>query len=116
MTTFTKNYTVLDSTSEADGTSLQGYIACSYSLLVELFGTPTKGDGYKTQVEWVVKTDDGVLFTIYDWKETVDPLNITEWHIGGNSIKAIEAVHDIVNQKYEERSSYVARFKTLRYF
>ena len=114
--TITKNYTVLDSISEANGTSLQGYITCSYSLLVELFGSPMEGDGYKTQAEWIVKTDDDIVFTVYDWKESTDPLNITEWHIGGNSAKAVEAVHDIVNRKYEERTPYVARFKRLQYF
>ena len=40
-------------------------------------------------MEWVCENNDGVLITIYDWKEN-RPINNNEnikWHIGGRGIK-----------------------------
>jgi hypothetical protein len=71
----------------ANGTSLQGYITATYSQLVELFGTPDAG-GDKTQAEWCLKFEDGTVATIYDWKESVAPELVTDWHIGGFKIQA----------------------------
>ena len=110
-----KTYEVLDSWKEGVGTSLQGYVECSYSLLVQLFGSPMEG-GDKSKAEWVVKTDDGVVFTIYDWKSDVDPIHNTEWHIGGFNDMAMEAIHEIIENEYEERTQYITRFRKLKFF
>lgn len=115
VTTKQKTYKVLDSWKDGIGTSLQGYVQCSYSLLVQLFGSPMEGSD-KSKAEWVVKTDDDVVFTIYDWKSDVDPIHNTDWHIGGFNDNAMEAIHEIIDQSYEERSQYVARFRKLKFF
>lgn len=52
------------------GTSLKGRIQTSYAQLVEAFGEPIQGDGYKVSGEWVFSGLDGEVFTIYDWKST----------------------------------------------
>ena len=82
------------------GTSLQGEIICPYSKLVELFGEPTTGDEYKIDAEWELEFEDGTIATIYNWKSGKNYLgkhgtptvHITEWHIGGNSERAVELV------------------------
>lgn len=110
-----KAYKVLDSWEDTYGTSLQGYVDCSYSLLVDLFGQPMSG-GDKTNAKWTVKTSDGVVITIYDWKSEIDPIHNTDWHIGGFSDKAVDALYEIIGNKYEDRAQYIARFRKLKFF
>ena len=99
-----------------NGTSLQGYITCSYDTLVEVFGEPNgSGDGYKVQAEWMGKSGDTV-FTIYDWKENQDIYDVTEWHIGGMSKDSVEVVHWIVYQKLGDTAKYAVRFDKLRWY
>lgn len=80
------------------GTSFQGTINTSYDRLVETFGSPTTTsslDG-KTQVEWHLKFEDGVIATIYDWKEDGHFSGVSEWHIGGVTQAAVFNVVDCV--------------------
>jgi hypothetical protein len=83
-------------------TGLQGNIIADYARLVEVFGEPNSdGDEYKVQKEWVIMFADGTFATIYDWKEG-DAYNgegqgkhytkVTDWHIGGESRRAVELV------------------------
>jgi hypothetical protein len=58
--------------NEAGGTCLQGYIVTTYKDLVSVFGEPTFEEGDKVTAEWNVKID-GVVCTIYDWKEYTTP-------------------------------------------
>lgn len=78
-----------------NGTSLVGYITVSYDDLVALFGPPLSGDGYKTQAEWVL-VHEGIVATIYDWKESVRPENVTEWHVGGHDSDALSFVNSLL--------------------
>jgi hypothetical protein len=77
--------------TEANGTSLQGYVTAYYHELVEVFGEP-EGGGDKTTVEWALKFADGTVATIYDWKEYETPMGQYRWHIGGKSKQAVHAV------------------------
>ena len=85
----------------ANGTSLQGYIDCSYEKLVEIFGEPTDdGDGYKADAEWVIRFEGEIVATIYNYKDGQNycgakgtPVeNITNWHIGGHQEAALRCV------------------------
>ncbi len=67
---------------KANNTSFKGEVVTTYDRLVELFGEPGRG-GDKTQVEWEIEFEDGTIATIYDWKETIPPKDVTDWHIGG---------------------------------
>ena len=89
----------MEKTNDIDGTHLQGYIHATYYQLLEAFGKPhDNGDGYKTDVEWAFKFADGTVATLYNWKngknylgeaEGLELNDIYEWHVGGNSDKAV---------------------------
>jgi len=83
--------------TEANGTSLQGYIMATYDQLVARFGQPDEG-GDKTTVEWVLAFADGTIATIYDWKEYETPMGLYSWHIGGRSQKAVDRVTSTFKQ------------------
>jgi hypothetical protein len=94
----------------ASGTSLKGYVTTTYDALVAKFGEPTFTDGDKVTVEWVLDfkvVQDGesdedfdyVTATIYDWKEQSTPMGVYRWHIGGNSLDAVEAVETALGVK-----------------
>ena len=93
------------------GTSLKGYISVDYSTLVEVFGPPhSDGDGYKVDAEWMLQFSNGVVATIYNWKNGQnycgeDGLlveDITEWHVGGKSPLAERTVDEYLAQYYAD--------------
>lgn len=83
--------------TEANMTSLQGYMPARYEELVAVFGEP-EGGGDKTTVEWVVKFEDGTVATIYDWKEYETPMYEYDWHIGGKSKRAVALIQQAFRQ------------------
>ena len=46
----------------------------------------------KTNFDWVLETNSGKVFTVYDWKEyrVLEEDEIVEWHIGGKSVSETE--------------------------
>ncbi len=70
-------------TLDINGTCLQGYITITLVDLLKTLGEPTRCDLDKVTVEWSFKTHDGVVFTIYDYKEDVTPTRSYDWHVGG---------------------------------
>lgn len=90
--------------SQISGTHNQGQIETSFDNLVKAFGKPhDDGDGYKTNAEWQFITDDGVVFTLYNWKNGITygglPVeDITIWNIGGFDSRAVEAVKERLSQ------------------
>jgi len=72
-------------------TSFHGVtIHTSYNKLVEAIGKPQCEDNSgedKVNFDWDCETEDGIFFTIYDWKEyrSLDLDEIIEFHIGGKS-------------------------------
>jgi hypothetical protein len=87
---------VRNDTFDATGTFLQGKITTNQEALRFAFGPPTYLDGDKTTTEWCVEID-GVLCTIYDWKQEDTPWGDYAWHIGGHSYKSVEAVESVLN-------------------
>jgi hypothetical protein len=73
------------------GTSFHGItIMCSVSTLIKILGKPeySGNDGEdKINFEWEMETDNGDVFTVYDWKEyrSLNENEMIEWHIGGVS-------------------------------
>jgi len=62
----------------------------SVNQLIKIIGEPTMGDNtgkYKVNFDWRMETDNGDVFTIYDWKEyrELDLDENIEWHIGAHS-------------------------------
>ena len=65
-------------------------INTSIRKLKNVLGKPTYDDngfGGKVNVEWVVITKEGIIGTIYDWKEyrRLGEDDIIQFHIGGKT-------------------------------
>jgi hypothetical protein len=79
------------------GTCYRGSIEASYQDLVEVWGEPSKGDGYKTQAEWVIRPVGKSVITIYNYKNSrayadkYPPITeVREWHVGGHSADVVD--------------------------
>lgn len=77
-------------TQSANGTSFYDHtIRATVNDLIQVCGKPYEhGDpNDKVQYEWLMETENGTVFTIYDWKEyrTFSENDVIAWHIGGNS-------------------------------
>lgn len=87
----------LNENANINGTSLKGYVITRFEWMVERFGPPLDGDGYKSSGEWYFSDDKGNAFTVYDWKMTdlydsglmsvkeFRQLDEYKFHIGGNA-------------------------------
>jgi major membrane immunogen (membrane-anchored lipoprotein) len=90
-----------------DMSSLQGYIETSYADLVGCFGLHDDDyDDYKSDANWTITFADGVVATIYNWKngknycgeEGLELADITHWHIGGyRGTGAVERVKEVMS-------------------
>lgn len=102
-------------TRDADigGTSLKGYVTARFSHIVAAFGAPIdEADGYKVSTEWNIKFSDGLVATIYDYKDTnlydsslpivedfrdlADKGEGYEWHIGGRDSVVVDRIKAIL--------------------
>ena len=88
-----------ETTVASIGTSYRGEIKTDYDTLEKLFGEPLLGDGYKVQAEWDVVFNDGLVATIYDWKDDLLPHLVTCWHIGGKDFEAVARVNELINKE-----------------
>lgn len=87
--------------SACNGTYLQGHIDITYGELTAHFGEPhSNGDGYKTDAEWRLAFEDGTVATIHNYRDGrnyrgadgLDTEDITDWHVGGDSPRALAHV------------------------
>jgi hypothetical protein len=86
------------------GTSLCGEIRVPYARLVELFGEPSDGDGYKTDAQWTLRISGNVIATIYNYKDGPNYIGdrgtpvveIVDWHVGGKGREALLLVKDLI--------------------
>jgi hypothetical protein len=93
---------------DTNGTHLQGYINCSYDDLTTALGYPLEDgfDDYKCDAEWNIKFDNGLVATIYNWKNGKNYLgdqglnlcDMTQWNIGGHNPEVVERVMDLIPQ------------------
>ena len=90
-----------DSKIDINGTHHVGSISETFENLLKVFGTPMgASDDGKVDVEWNIMFNDGIVATIYNWKNGpaslglngINPVDLIDWHIGG---KTISAVYDI---------------------
>lgn len=82
-----------------------GTVSATYKELVETFGKPKAGDGYKTEAEWDVELTEGIYVQIYNFKNSrsYDSKNPTikrvrEWSVDGTDSDAIEWVKGMLGQ------------------
>ena len=94
-----------DSDIDVNGTSKQGVIYETFEKLLRVFGTPMgASDDGKVDVEWNIMFNDGVVATIYNWKNGpasmgsngINPVDNKTWHIGGKTISAVYDVEEIL--------------------
>jgi hypothetical protein len=88
-----------------DGTSFHGVtIRATVNQLISAFGDPSMDSNWgddKVNFEWEMETEDGEVFTIYDWKEG-RPLGLDEyvvWHIGAKSKSVSNDAEDEILKK-----------------
>jgi hypothetical protein len=85
-----------DKMLDAAGMSLKGSIDATYSQLVRTFGKPEPAYD-KSRAEWTILFDDGTIATIYDWKETIRPIEaVTRWNVGGKTFSAYINVLEVL--------------------
>lgn len=97
-------FTTKDVIDSGTGTSLQGYITTTRAALIEGFGMPSfiSDEEYeKVTTEWVIKFENGIIATVYDWKryeEGAPALNeVYEWHVGGYNDLAVAQVQKVLD-------------------
>lgn len=97
-----------------EGSSLQGYIDCDYATLKKVFGKEhSDGDGYKVDAEWALKFSDGTYATIYNYKDGKNycgksglaKTKITDWHVGGQSARAVACVEAAIEEYNAKQNS-----------
>lgn len=96
-----------DNSINVNGTHLQGYVDTSYERLVSLFGEPCTGWG-KTDAEWEILFDDGLVATIYNYKDGknycgsmgLELDEIRDWHIGGHDKVVVERVKAVLSEPW----------------
>lgn len=99
-----------------ESSSLQGYVYADYAVLKKVFGKPGDGDGYKTDAEWELKFSDGVYATIYNYKDGKNyngargtpKTQITEWHVGGSSARAVANVEAMLELYHARQEALTA--------
>lgn len=96
MNTFTTNV----SASRTSGSCLQGYIETTYDNIVEHLGEPTRTFGHKTNAEWAVEFDDGLVASLYDWKLNNLPTGLYRWHVGGHNDVVVSRLASILDAPY----------------
>ena len=75
----------------ANGTSFYNHtFTATVDDLRNVLGQPQfeSNDGEdKNNFDWIMETEDGTVFTVYDWKEyrRLEEDEVIEWHIGGRS-------------------------------
>ena len=75
----------------ANGTSFHDHtFIATVDDLRNVLGQPQfeSNDGEdKNNFDWIMETEDGEPFTVYDWKEyrRLEEDEVIEWHIGGRS-------------------------------
>jgi hypothetical protein len=80
------------------GTCYQATIEASYKDIVEVWGEPSKGDGYKTEAEWIIRLPNrGMTITIYNYKNSrsyadkyPEITEVRKWHIGGHKTDVVD--------------------------
>lgn len=92
-----------DELIDVNGSSLCGYVATTYSYLVERLGMPQTGCD-KTTAEWHLEFPDQTIATIYDWKLDQTPLGVYDWHIGGKTNKCLDYVGQLLGLPQESIS------------
>lgn len=97
-----------DKDIDCGGTGFVGRLNLKYSDIKKVFGQPHGSDGYKSDAEWEIEFEDGVVATIYNWKDGknykgskgIPKTKITDWHIGGRDERAVRNVISAIGKNF----------------
>lgn len=102
----------LDNNANPSGSSQVGYINIAPAELIRVFGAPDPSDEYKTSGEYIFRGPQGIIFTLYDYKDTSlyssglqSPYQLWgseepyTFHIGSNSDFSVEKFKDWLRSK-----------------
>lgn len=89
-------FEIIKNTDLLLGTHYQNSIVIEYNKLIKLFGEPIEfEEDEKTRAEWIIKWEDSVITSIYDYKSNYIPVtDVTDWHIGGLNKKAVNYLYE----------------------
>jgi len=88
-----------------NNTSFHGVtFRASVNQLISAFGDPSDDSNTgedKVNFEWEMETEDGEVFTIYDWKEyrMIDVDEYVVWHIGAKDKSTSNTAEDEILKK-----------------
>jgi hypothetical protein len=60
----------LNPNADINGTYKVATLQTTFGQLLAVFGMPEESDGHKSSGDWLFSSDNGDVFTIYDWKAT----------------------------------------------
>ena len=92
------------------GTHFFGAIdGISFEELTELFGTPISSNDDKTNVQWLVEFEDGLIATIYDHSLYNPNINNIKddkviWSIGGHDPRVMDRIYKLT--RIDEKMTY----------
>ena len=89
------------------GTCRVGTVDIGFYQIKRVFGkpVPTEDCDYKSEAEWRIEFEDGVVATIYDYKVGkkyegnyygTAKTKITHWHVGGHDEIALERIKKLL--------------------
>lgn len=95
---------VVDPSIDVNFSSLKGKVSASFYDLVRHFGEPVYDSyDYKTQCQWTIQFEDGIIATIYDYKMGNIPVDqIGYWSVGGYTFTAYHRVLSILDGEDKE--------------
>lgn len=93
-----------DEKIDAMDTSYKGCLDVSFSTLVDIFGPPSIADEFKVDAQWLIKFEDGLVATIYNWKNGrnyrqqsgLDVEDIKDWNVGGKKEEVVDRINSIL--------------------
>lgn len=89
-----------DKEINVDNTGFVGYVKMNYKDLTRCFGESDCFDNDKSDAEWIIEFEDGIVATIYNYKDGKNycgnkgtPIEKIEmWHVGGVNEEALKHV------------------------
>ena len=89
---------ITTTTKSLNGTSFHGgYIKATYNELFNIFGKHHYDDIGIISAQWVLQTNDELVFSIYDWKKYNYPIHNKDveydWNIG---TKTVTETHEVI--------------------
>ena len=88
------------------GTHFFGSIdGISLEELSEIFGSPIFSDDKKTNVQWLIEFEDGLLATIYDYNQDIDiKSEKVILHVGGHDPRVMDRIYKLT--RIDEKMTY----------